>query len=247
MGDLSTVVDYLQRYVKLGYHLNDLVHKSHVHEYAIRYHLQEERMNTEREEAAKKRMGFVALSLGFVILIVIFFILLMKRQLEETRKKNAVLAKEIADRIEYEEQYLAAVEKQADKQKPAPTDPSTLSDSDLFEYLRRIIMEENLHQNPLFDWQQLIDRLHLSKDRIGAAFAQGSEYRSLKNFLNEIRLQHSAKLLAEHPGMSINEVAAASGFASYVVFARNFKQRFAITPTEFRERENGGLEAENYE
>lgn len=72
MGDLSTVVDYLQRYVKLGYHLNDLVHKSHVHEYAIRYHLQEERMNTEREEAAKKRMGFVALSLGFVILIVIF-------------------------------------------------------------------------------------------------------------------------------------------------------------------------------
>lgn len=59
MSDLSTIVDYLQRYVKLGYHLNDLVHKSHVHEYAIRYHLQEERMNTEREEAAKNAWGLL--------------------------------------------------------------------------------------------------------------------------------------------------------------------------------------------
>ena len=248
MGNHKAAFDYLQRYVKLGYYLNERVHKSHVHEYAVRYHLQEERLKTEREEAAKKRMSVVALSLGILVLIVIVFIILMKRRLEDIRRKNTVLAKEIADRIEYEEKYLAVVEEQAEKQKkekPTVQDPSTMTDSELFDYIRRIVLEENLHLNPLFDRQQLIDRLHLSKDRIGAAFAQGSEYRSLKNFLNETRLQYSAKLLAERPEMSIHEVAAASGFASYVVFARNFKQRFAITPTEFRERENSDFLAEN--
>lgn len=242
LGNPYATVDYLQRYVKLGYYLDDLINKSHAYEYAVRYHLQEERLNTERVEAAKKRNGLIALSLGIIVLIVSVFVIFMKRQLDDIRRKNAVLAKEIADRIEYEEKYLAAVEKQTEKQKEDEAmvaDPSTLADSDLFEYIRHIILEENLHLNPLFDRQQLIDRLHLSKDRIGAAFAQGSEYRSLKNFLNEIRLQHSTKLLAENPEMSINEVSAASGFASYVVFARNFKQRYAITPTEFRERGNG--------
>ena len=249
-GKPYDAVEYLQRYVKLGYQLNEMVHKSHVHEYAVRYQLQEERINTEREKAAKKRMEGIALFLGLLVVIIIVFIILMKRRLEDIRRKNAVLAKEIADRIEYEEKYHAVVEKQAEEQKevkPTVVDPSTLTDKELFEHLRHLILEENLYLNPLFDQQQLIDRLHLSKDRIGAAFAQGSEYRSLKNFLNEIRLQLSAKLLTEHPEMSVAEVAAASGFASYVVFARNFKQRFAITPTEFRERGNGDFSVENDE
>ena len=51
-------------------------------------------------------------------------------------------------------------------------------------------------------------------------------------------LQHRAKLLVENPEMSINEVATASGYGSYAVFSRNFKQRFTITPTEFREQKD---------
>lgn len=242
MGNPSAAIDYLKQSLKLDHYLNNQVLRSRAHEYAIRYHLQEERMNTEREGIAKKRNGLISLFLSLIVLTVCVLIFLIARQLRSLKKKNAVLAGDIADRIEYEEKYFAAAEKEADKQEDGVpvVDPAALTDRELFEYLRHIILEENLHLNPLFDRQQLIDRLHLSKDRIGAAFSQGSEYRSLKNFLNETRLQYSAKLLAEHPKMSVAEVATASGFASYIVFARNFKQRFAITPTEFRECGNGG-------
>ena len=179
---------------------------------------------------------------------------MLLRQLSDIRKKNAVLSNEIAERIEYEEKYLSMVDKLNDDKlissdnnisTDKPINVSTiesLSDGQLYEFLRRIILEEKLYADPACDRQLLQDRFQLSKERLGAAFAQGSRYGTLKNFLNEARLQHSAKLLVENPEMSITEVATASGFGSYTVFARNFKQRFTITPTEFREQKDNPIQ-----
>ena len=165
------------------------------------------------------------------------------RQLRSIREKNAVLTKEITDRIANEEKYRASIEKQAEKQADtiAEADLSTLSDSELYEYLHCFILKEKLHLNPQFDRQMLMDRLHLSKERIGAAFSKGSQYASLAAFVNEMRLTHGAKLLVEHPEMSITEVATASGFASNITFAHNFKERYALTPSSFREEKRAQL------
>ena len=111
-----------------------------------------------------------------------------------------------------------------------------LSDRELFDYIRKIVLDQNLHLDPQFGRDQLVERLQLSKERIGAAFAQGSDYGNISNFLNDARLLHSTKLLKEHPEMTIAEVAAASGFTSRVVFSRNFKERFTMTPSEFRNK-----------
>jgi AraC-like DNA-binding protein len=113
-----------------------------------------------------------------------------------------------------------------------------MTDTRLFEYLREIIVREELWQDPLFDRRQLAERFHISKERIGSAFAHGGPYGSLRAFLIELRLAHAAKLLTEHPEQPVSEVAAACGFGSATVFNRNFKQCFAITPTEFREKKN---------
>jgi transcriptional regulator GlxA family with amidase domain len=208
------------------------------HEYAARYQLQEERLNTELEEAAKKRMGIIATLLGIMLIAAAIFVNFLKMQLRSIREKNAVLTKEITDKIKNEEDYLASIKEQADRQSKATTatDPSALSDSELFEQLRRIIVEEELYLDPQFGRQQLMDRLHLSKESIGAAFSKGSQYASLASFVNEMRLIRGAKLLVEHPEKSISDVATASGFASNITFSHNFKERYALTPTEFRTR-----------
>ena len=203
----------------------------------------------EQERDAGRRVSIIALFLGLIVLIVVGFVILLLRQLREIRKKNAVLSNEIAERIEYEEKYQQLVgsgecvvdstRKQALHTIHYPLytqELEELNDSQLYEFLRQVILEEKLYVDPACDRQLLQDRFQLSKERLGAAFAQGSRYGTLKSFLNEARLQHSAKLLAENPEMSINEVAIASGYASYTVFSRNFKQRFTITPTDFRQR-----------
>ena len=243
MDNPSASADYWQRYAELKDLLHKQLLKSKAHEYAARYQLQEERMNTEREQAAKKRVELIATLLGIMLLIVAIFVFLLVRQLRSIREKNAVLTKEITDRIANEEKYRTSIEKQADKQVDtiAEANLSTLSDSELYEYLRRFILKENLHLNPLFDRQMLMDRLHLSKERIGAAFSKGSQYASLAAFVNEMRLIHGAKLLVEHPDMSISDVATASGFGSNITFAHNFKERYALTPTSFREEKRAQL------
>lgn len=258
-GNLAAAINYGKRHKALNDELNRQTHRSQIHEYAVRYHLYEERLKTEREHAVRRQVSIVAMSLGLIVLLVIAVIIIMGHQMLAIRKKNSVLSKEIAERIDYEEKYRALVDKlkadradaESDKEGQSasssaykPLDAAalaTLGDGDLFEYLRHIIMDEKLYLDPHFDRQQLVDRVHISKDRIGAAFAKGSPYRSMKNFLNEVRLQHSTKLLAEHQEMSINEVTTASGFANYAVFARNFKLRFAMTPSEFREHESFDL------
>jgi len=77
----------------------------------------------------------------------------------------------------------------------------------------------------------------LTKERVGAAFAKGSPFKSLIDFLNDCRLPHAAKLLAERPNMSIAEVAQASGFPSADTFGRNFKQKYTLTPSQYRDQQ----------
>ena len=257
-GKLQLMGNYLERYIALQRSLNDAERMATAQEYAARYHEQEQQLALEQERDAGRRVSIIALFLGLIVLIVVGFVILLLRQLSDIRKKNAVLSNEIAERIEYEEKYLQLLEGERSKVK-GETDVATndsnlsaftsqlspleeLSDGQLYEFLRQVILEEKLYVDPACDRQLLQDRFQLSKERLGAAFAQGSRYGTLKNFLNEARLQHSAKLLVEHPEMSINEVATASGYGSYTVFARNFKQRFTITPTEFREQKDSPIQ-----
>lgn len=239
---------YMQRYASLLKTLGDSERLATAQEYAARYHEQEQQLALEKERAAMKRLGSLVIFLGIIVLLAALAIVIILRQTFSIRKKNAVLSKEIGERVEYEEKYLSMVDKvKVDKligsrdnvSTDQPINLSTLaslSDSELFDYIRKVVSEENLHLDPQFGRDQLVERLRLSKERIGAAFAQGSQYGNISNFLNDARLFHSTKLLTEHPEMPIAEVALASGFTNRVTFSRNFKERFAMTPSEFREK-----------
>ena len=244
---------YMQRYANLLKKLNDSERLATAQEYAARYHEQEQQLALEQEQAAKKRLGMVVVFLGILTMMAIVFIVIIVRQLLSIRQKNAVLTKDISERISYEEKYLNLVGSSQQAVDSATQDGGSqlntghstlnteakldeLSDSELFDYIRKIVSEENLHLDPQFGRNQLVERLQLSKERIGAAFAQGGEYGNISNFLNDARLFHSTKLLTEHPEMPIAEVALASGFSNRVVFSRNFKERFAMTPSEFRSK-----------
>ena len=50
-----------------------------------------------------------------------------------------------------------------------------------------------------------------------------------------VGLAHAQELMTIHPEMSIDEVASSSGFAVRRTFSRLFKEKFGLTPTEFRE------------
>jgi transcriptional regulator GlxA family with amidase domain len=155
------------------------------------------------------------------------------------KKKNKVLAREIADAITYKEKYLESLKQDTvsgARQEPAKylsEDPDVM----LFNQIQDLVAGEKLFLDPNLDRQMLVDRLGVSKERIGAAFAKGSPYKSLIEYLNDCRLPYAAKLLTERPDLSVTDVAHESGFANADTLGRNFKVKYALTPTEYREQQ----------
>ena len=234
-GRQAEAIDYLNRRIIIQDSINRRTQRDQLNELATVYHLQEERFARQEAEADARQMKLYALFIAAALIAAIAFAAYFFYKRRQTMEKNRVLAREITEAIRYKEMWeernapSGAVEKTVER---APS-----SDAALFQQLRDVILRDQLYLDPRLDRQMLVDRFGLSKERIGAAFAKGSPFKSLIDFLTDCRLPYAAKLLAEHPELSVADVARASGFTSADTFSRNFKQRYALTPSQFREQQ----------
>lgn len=60
---------------------------------------------------------------------------------------------------------------------------------------------------------------------------------NFKSYLDNIRFSYAKKLLALTP-LSVQEVYCRSGFSDYTNFVRRFKQKYQMTPTEYRKKQS---------
>jgi AraC-like DNA-binding protein len=90
-----------------------------------------------------------------------------------------------------------------------------------------------LFLNPSFDRQMIMDEFHLSKESVGAAFAQGSKYKSLPQFVTDLRLEYASKLLVT-TDLPIIDIMAKAGFSNASVFSRYFSRKYQISPMQYR-------------
>lgn len=225
-GNPNASIDYWRRYAKMSRLVNKQLQESQAYEYAARYHLQEERMNTEREQAKAQNNRNLAIAGFLLALIAVVFIVWLLKQRSAINRKNRVLVEQIAEAVKYK----SLVENEEQK----TIVPNTaFSDEELFKQLSEVIRRERLFTNPNFGRQTLIDRFHLTERRIGSVFSHGG---SLPDFIRELRIQHACQLLSDHPEMSISDIATASGFSSLSVFSREFKRKLEVTPTYYREQ-----------
>ena len=248
-GNPSVALDYLRRAYVIKDSLNRRNERDQLSELATVYHLQEEQLARHQKEIEAQRSHIINKALTIGLLAAVIFLVWFLIQKSIVERKNRVLAREIAEAVKYRDEYLKSEELRKKTQElPADmTDTDSLgadlSDADLFERLSLIIMRDRLYLDPNLDRQALVDRFGLSKDRIGAAFSKGSQFKSLIEFLNDCRLPYAAKLLTEQPDLSISDVARESGFARADTLAANFKQRFTLTPSQYRMQQAYGGQA----
>ena len=235
-GRKDEAISYLERHQELSAQLNERLLQGKAHLYAARYKAQEQQMEIERHREAARRANLVVVAICAVGLLILLFALYVFFQWRKTKARNRILAQQITEAVEYKEKYreLSTNNSKLQNNSKPYTLNSTLSDADLFAYLRDLIECEQLFLNPNFERQTLINMTGLSKERIGAAFAQGSGHGRLTTLIRELRLDHAVRLLNEHPEMSIEQICQSSGFANTVSFNRSFKAKYGMTPTDFR-------------
>ncbi len=230
-GDYQASTDYWHRYVTIKEKLDRKQHEGLAYHYAARYKLQEERMNTEHEQAKAKQNKILALA-GFVLVILsVCFIIRLLIQRRAIDRKNRVLTEQMMESMKYKKEINNNSKLQTPNSKLQTQDVKELNDEQLFDYLSDVIRNEELFLKHNFSRQLLMDRFHINERRIGAAF---SCCEGLPDFIRDLRLEYACRLITDNPEMSISDVATASGFSNLTVFGRDFKRKYEVTPTYFR-------------
>lgn len=223
---------YWQRYNKLRELLYKNQMQSKANLYAARFQAQEQQREIEQQREATRRAEMSLTIIEMIALLILLTALIVVWQWRKAQQRNRILAQQITEAVEYKDKYREL--QPAPQVESSVNDPANLSDAELFDYLRNLIEHEQLFLNPNFDRQTLIDLTGLSKERIGAAFAQASGYERLTTLVRELRLNHAVRLLNEQPELTIEQVCLASGFTNTVSFNRSFKAKYGMTPSEFR-------------
>ena len=205
----------------------------------------EQRMEIERQKAEASLWRIIAWLVAVIALLVACFaVYYFLRHREETRK-NRILARQITEIVKLKAHKAPLSSPEGDTI-DSPIDSNTIEApsgavggasaeaSSLFAHISQTIVREKLYLDAAFDRQAAIDYFHLSKERVGAAFAQGSDYASISDFINECRLEYAVNLLNDQPALPVSQVAQASGFSDANYFGRKFKARFGLSPTQYR-------------
>ena len=202
-------------------------------ELAAVYHAKEQEQTIMQQEAENTRQRYLLFSVIAVLLTVATLAVIVFRNNRIIRRKNRSLANQITEARIYKDKYLQQ-EVMNSLSASESTDPDNLTDEQLFQYIDRIIMREHLFLAPNFDRQSIMDRFHLTKERVGAAFSKGSQYAKLTEYTQQLRLEYSTLLMTSNPDMSISQIALDCGFSSSAYYGKCFRRRFGMTPSEFR-------------
>lgn len=123
------------------------------------------------------------------------------------------------------------------KQKLQMTSP----DEQLLDRIMRVV-NKNL-ANPDLNVQMLADTVGISRVHLHRKLKELTN-QSTRDFIRNIRLQQAAALLADKK-QNISEVAVQTGFPNVTYFSTAFKELYGMTPTAYRDRNNGQLTIDN--
>ncbi|HZW76065.1 MAG TPA: helix-turn-helix transcriptional regulator, partial [Caldimonas sp.] len=117
---------------------------------------------------------------------------------------------------------------------PPPSEPQPPpTASPALDALRRAMAEQHLYRREGLTLAALAEALGMGESALRALINQKLGYRNFNDFLHDYRLQEAAARLAAED-LPILTIALESGYGSIGPFNRAFRQRFAMTPTEYR-------------
>ena len=188
-----------------------------------------------QQQAENTRQRYIIISVLSILLVISALAVVIIRKNRAINHKNRILAKRIAESVNYKKMYWE--EKQAQVHISAtavPDDLTTLSDEQLFKHINDVIVRERLYLDVNFGRQAIMERFSLSKECVGSLFSKEGAHANLASYIQQLRLEYAAKLLLEQPDKNIVQIAEECGFRTHTYFSLCFRQHFSMSPTNYR-------------
>ncbi len=227
--------DYWMRYAKLTEQLNTRSKQEIAQDYAARYHEQEQKhiIHTKEAELAKKNIIIIVTFLFILIFMLtsIYFYHIRRRIADKNRALVKIIneLQDVKTTKEVKEETVA----------PVTTDENGKNKEEraankLFSQIDDYIRSQRLYTDPNLQRQDVLDHFSINKNTLSALFNEHNGGLSFPAYINNIRLEEGQRLLRDNPEMSITDIANSIGFSA-PNFREQFKKKYGITPTEFRQ------------
>ncbi len=110
-------------------------------------------------------------------------------------------------------------------------------ENEIIAKLEKVMKEQKLYKNPNFSLNDLAGAISESRNAISHAL-NASLNKTFYNYVNELRIEESKRLLSDENllHLTIDGIAAESGFKTMSVFYRFFKDVEKVTPAVYRKQ-----------
>jgi len=135
-GNFAEALGYQTRYANLSKAISDSLHRSEAHDYAARYHAQEQQLEIQEKQAEAERSHIISIAATVLAVLAIAFALYFFRQRRIVSEKNRALVRMING---------------------TPFEPVKNDNSDLFNDIDTAIRNEQLYKNVNLQRQDICD------------------------------------------------------------------------------------------
>lgn len=233
-GRMAEAVDYLQRKAVIDDSIASRNMREKLTELATVYHLQEAQLSRQKAEDDARLYSTVAIVVSIALLIAIALTVYSLVQKQRIKEKNRVLVRLI------NEQQINNKKKPTDnKQEPTgdkqePSNDKSGPSRELFDRIDATIRGERLFADVNLQRQNIIDHFGIGRHTLNQLLNEFTNEQSFIAYINNIRLDEALLLLNTESERNIGDIAASVGFTPSNL-RQQFKKRFGITPTEYRQ------------
>ena len=237
-GNFAEALGYQTRYADLSKAVSDSLHRSEAHDYAARYHAQEQQLEIQEKQAEAERSYIVSFAVAVIALLAIAFALYFFRQKRVVTEKNRALVRMIngIPPVSDDEQDAIGESDEEPVVEDSVDDPVTDNgaDADLFATIDKTIRSERLYSDVGLQRQDICDRFGIRRHALNNLLSTYAGANSFTQYINAIRMDEAVKLLRDHPDMTIAAIAATVGF-SPANLREKFKRHYGMTPAEYKQ------------
>ncbi|MDU1906234.1 MAG: helix-turn-helix domain-containing protein [Dysgonomonas sp.] len=200
-----------------------------INEIYIMYNVDELEKKTVEEQAKAKQSQTVSIFLIVACILLISLVITIKSSLNKLKEKNEKLYAQYLDMDKYRKEIdlLNMNQDRNDNNIPA-------KESALFDKIENYIIEKQIYREPGLSRESFALELATNRQYLTQAI-QDNTGKTFTEYINHYRLEYSRQLLVTNISLSIENVYTSAGFNNKSTFYRLFKQKYGLTPNEFRE------------